>query len=240
MRRPNLGILLVMSLAVSACSSGASNQSTTSPTSPNPGPVATTTGHIGPIAELPQEERIAATFTLFSQGLPAADLIDQLGIALEAEISDPLPGDGPGWFSASETLQEQYTRVMAAEGESAIPAIRQRMASTDGTAGLWYLVALGYAGDDTIDSDLASAVASDPTPPVAMHLMKLVSERGIVEAVPMLKEYLTSDLQWQNTHVGGRPPIFPLRDQAAGALRSFGYTVYSDPDRPGVYEVIEP
>jgi len=233
--------ILLMSLALSACSSGASDQSTTSLTTPDLGAVATTAGPIGPISELPQEERIAATFALFSQGLPAADLVDQMGIALEAEISDPAPGDGPGWFSASETLQEHYTRVMAAEGESAIPAIRRRMASTDdGTAELWYLVALGYAGDDTIDTDLASAVESDPTPPVAMHLMELVAKRSIVEAIPMLKEYLTSDLQWKNTHVGGRPPIFPLRDQAAGALRNLGYTVYSDPDQPSVYAVIEP
>lgn len=232
--------IILMSFTLAACSGGASDQSTTSLTTPGSGPVATTSAPIGPIAELPPEDRMAATFVLFGQGLPAADLVDRLGTALESEVGNPVSGDGPGWFSASETLQEQYTRVMAAAGDSAIPEIRRRRANSAGTAELWYLVALGYAGDDTIDGDLASAVVSDPPPAVAMHLMQLVADRDIVEAVPVLREYLTSQLQWENSHVDGPPPVFPLRAQAAGALRNLGYTVYADPDRPGVYEVFEP
>lgn len=239
MTRPSAAIL-AMSFVLMACNSGAADQSTTSLTTPDPRPVATTTGPIGPLADLPPEERMAATFVLFEQGLPAADLVDRVGIALESEISDPVPGDGPGWFSASETLQEQYTRVMAAGGDSAIPEIRRRMANADGTAGLWYLVALGYAGDDTIDADLAAAIASDPPPAVAMHLMELVADRDIAEAIPVLEEYLTSQLKWENSHVEGPPPIFPLRAQAAGALRNLGHTVYADPAEPGRYEVFAP
>ena len=231
-------IVVLVSLAATACQSADSEIPSTSLITPSPD--VTTPVIIGPIAGLPVEDRMAATFTLFHQGLSAAALVDQLGVALEAEIGDPSSGDGPGWFNLSETLQEQYARVMAAEGEAAIPEIRRRMVGTEGTAYVWYLVALGYAGDDTIDADLTSALDSHPTPPVAMHLMELAASRGLLETVPTLREYLTNDLQWENQHVKGPPPLFPLRAQAAGALRRLGYTVYADPDRPGVYGVIEP
>lgn len=238
MSRRLLVILTIVGLAVGACRGADSDVPSTSVTASNP--EVTSPNYTGPIADLPPEDRMAASFALFRQGLPAKDLVDQLGGALEAEIDDPTAGDGPGWFTISESLQEQYTRMMAVGGEPAIPEIRRRMAASGGTARLWYLVALGYAGDDTIDAELVSALNADPTPPVAMHLMELVGIRSLTEAVPALTEFLLNDDIWFNSHVGGQGPIFPLRDNAAGALRHLGYVVYSDPDQPSVYAVMEP
>ncbi len=189
------------------------------------------------IVELPAGERLAATYRLFEEDPPATRLVAELGDALDAEASSPTPGLGRTWFSASEELLQAYATGMGVPG--AIPGLRARLNEATPAARPWYVITLGYAGDEEIDSEIVSLLRSRPDPAIAIHLINLAGLHGIPDSVPALENYLADEFQVQKVDVPGSPVSYPLRDEAAGALRRLGYTVYALPDRPGEYEVFD-
>ncbi len=228
-------VVVLAALLVAACGR-ADDRAVTTSEGPSSSTVTTAPDPVVPLREVPVERRLGAAVTLGRLDLTPREAVDQLGEVLEEETSSPSSGPGFGWYDYSETLQETYMAVMVALGPEAVPEIERRVERAEGVARAWYVIALGYLGEP-VDDELLALLDDPPSPPVAAQVMELVGRRRLEEAVPALLTYLENDFSFEDPHRPGRPPDYPLRDHAAAALRTFGYTVYSPPDRPFDYEV---
>lgn len=229
--------LVALLLVLSACSS-TEEPAITAAEAPPSSPLTTTVPPAMPLVEVPPERRLGAVYALAEADLAVPEAVEQLDVALKAELSSPSEGPRFGWFDYSETLQEAYMAALVALGPDAVPEIERRARSVDGRARAWYVIALGYLGED-VDDELITLLEDPPSRPVAAHVIEVVGRLGLEEAVPALAAYLDDDYSFQDPHRPGQPPDYPLRDIAAAALRRLGYTVYSPPERPWEYEVVE-
>lgn len=227
--------LVALLLVLSACSS-TEDPAITAAEAPPSSPVTTTALPVLPLVEVPSERRLGAAYALADADMPVAEAVEQLGMALEAELSSPSSGPSFGWFDYSETLQEAYVAVMVQLGAEAVPLIEGRIGSADPVSHGWYVIALGYLGEP-VDDELMALLSDPPSRPILVHAMELAGRRALEEAVPVLTEYLKDDYSFQDPHRPGRPPDYPVRDVAAAAFRRMGYVVYSPPERPWDYEM---
>ena len=232
--RRSVAVAVSFVVVVSAC--GSSEQE---PAEPTTVPAVVEAEAARPLADLPPRERLGGAYRIVEAGLPPAEAVSQLGDVLQAEVAEPSPGRRFGWLEYSETLQEAYMAAMVGLGPDAVPEIRRRAATADGVVRAWYVVALGYLGED-VDEDLLALLADPPSRPVAAHVMELAGRLRLEAAVPMLEDYLRDDYSVQDPHRADRPPDYPMRDHAAAALRELGFAVASDRDRPGEYRVVAP
>ncbi len=229
-------VVALAALLVAACGRGDDRGVTTTSRGPSSSTATAAPDPVVPLREVPAERRLGAAYALVQGDVPAGEVIDQLGSALEEETSSPSSGPSFGWYDYSETLQETYMAVMVALGPEAVPEIERRIESADPVSQGWYVVALGYLGEP-VDAELLALLSDSPTRPILVHAMELAARRELEEAVSVLTEYLKDDYVMQDLHRSGGPPSYPVRDVAAGALRRMGYVVYSPPERPWDYEL---
>lgn len=202
----------------------------------------TATTRVPPEAALDDPDplvRYQATYEMVGDDeVPTPELVEMLGDALAAELATPSQGDSGSWFTFSETLARGYATGMASRGAESVPEIRKRLQGTAGPARDWYLLALGYAGDESVAPDLISLLDSSSAA-VQVQAIDLVGGFGYEGAVPVLRDLLGHPLCVENPHLPGSDCRYPVRDEAAAALRKLGYTVYTDPAGEGTYRVIE-
>lgn len=196
------------------------------------------------IADLSPDERLVVVYGLWDEAVETDIVWEVLADALDAEAANPTPGDDPSWFSATQVLMQAYATGLPVD-EYTLEMARERMRNAPEAARPWYLVAIGYAwldgmvDDPAVEGEIVDALAGDPDPAVAMHLMNLVGELGLIEATDTLTAYLDDPLAYSPDDLPDAPPRYPLRDAAAGALRRLGHTVYVPPDQPGTYVLVD-
>ena len=184
-------------------------------------------------------DRYAAAYELIGDpDVKTGDLVEQLGAALVGELAAPSEGSSESWFTFSESLARAYTTGLGSPGADAIPDLRRLLDNTDGPARAWVVLALGYAGDESAAPDLAELL--DSSPAVQVQAIDLLGQFGYTEVIPELRALLDDPLSVENPHLPDADPRYPVRDEAAAALRKLGLTVYTDPATPGTYQVIEP
>jgi len=195
-------------------------------------------------SDLSPELRFSMVYELWNEVVESDIVFDLMTAALDAEAEDPTPGATATWFSESQVLMQAYGTSIPVD-EYTYDQVRSHMASAPPAAQPWYLVAIGnslaegYLEDPSVGPAIVTTLADHPDPAVAMHLMNLVGRLGLVDATDTLVAFLDDPLSFTDPERPERPPDFPLRDGAAGALRALGRTVYQPPDQPGTYVLFD-
>jgi HEAT repeat protein len=168
--------------------------------------------------------------------IPAARRAELLLAGLEREIARPtdslrFPG---GYLPSSSTFRLQFMRVIESLGPDAVGPARTAAERSSLEAREWMLLARAGAGDVDAAPSLRELLKNSRSPTVRMTAARLLGRLGDRSAIPELRTALAdpftavadqSDLRIQSSS------FYPVREQAAGALRSLGINVQRSGDR---------
>jgi len=173
-------------------------------------------------------QRLAAAWSLpgrddLSLKTRAALLVE----GLEGELAAPTE-DAPlkdTYLPASALVRLHYTRVLSELGPAAIPALRAQLDSASSGAREHLLVALAYAGDGDVLPQVRELVTQAVDPIVRMDAARALGQAGDQDAVSQLQAALADPYVVTAVDDLGAYTIYPVREQAAGALRALGMAV---------------
>ncbi len=173
-------------------------------------------------------QRLAVASRLPDRGdVPLEARVGYLVEALDREIIEPTGGSAPAnsYLPASSLLKLHLTRALTELGPDAIPELRKAAADASGELQSHLLIALAYLGDQQAVPQVRDLVtgASDPT--VRMDAARALGQAGDADAIPQLETALQDDYVVTGTGDLGPYTLYPVREQAAGALRALGMTV---------------
>ncbi len=167
--------------------------------------------------------------------IPTARRAELLLAGLEREIARPtdslrFPG---GYLPSSSTFRLQFMRVIESLGPDAIGPTRTAAERSSLEAREWMLLARAGAGDVDAAPSLRELLKNSRSPAVRMTAARLLGRLGDRSAIPELRTALgdpftaaadQSDLRLQPSS------FYPVREQAAGALRMLGVNVQRSGD----------
>jgi HEAT repeat protein len=173
-------------------------------------------------------ERLSAVWSLPERGdLSVETRAGLLVEGLEEELAAPAQ-DAPlkdSYLPASALLRLHFTRVLSELGPEAIPALRAQLDGASGAAREQLLVALAYAGDEDVLPQVRELVTQAADPVVRMDAARALGQAGDEDALPQLQAALADPYVVTAQDDLGTYTIYPVREQAAGALRALGVTV---------------
>lgn len=178
-------------------------------------------------AESWQRRMAAAHAPVGRDDIPIEERVVMLADALRREIADPStepPPDG-SYLSVEGMMRLRLVRSLGAQGEDAIPVLRQHAQDASGATRDSYLIALGYLGDASVAPDLREALRSSPDPVIRMDAARALGALGDREAIPVLKDALADPYVAEAESSLGAYHVYPVREQAAGALVALGVSV---------------
>jgi len=179
------------------------------------------------------ETRMAAAHAVPGRDdIPLQNRVDMLSDALAREVDQPSGEPQPDhtYLSAAGMLRVRLTRSLGDLGGSAAKMLRQRASDAQGDARASYLVALGYMGEKDVAPELRDALQSSPDPVVRMDAARVLGILGDREAIPALQAALADPFVAEGRDSLGTYSLYPVREQAAGALHAMGVTVERDGD----------
>ena len=148
--------------------------------------------------------------------------------AVEREVAEPTPGPPPygTYLSRSEWLTFHYTRALGELGPEALEPVRRAVAEETGELRARALLALGYAGQREVVLDLREVLRTSQDGELRTDAAYLLGRLGAREAIPDLRQALTDPYRVTvESHHGRTRELYPVRDQALGALEELGLTV---------------
>jgi HEAT repeat protein len=168
--------------------------------------------------------------------LPAARRAELLLAGLKREIARPtdslrFPG---GYLASSSTFRLQFMRVIEGLGSDAIGPARSAAEESSAEAREWMLLARAGAGDADAVTSLRELLKSSRSGAVRMTAARLLGRFRDRSAIPELRTALgdpfaapadQSDLRTRSSF------FYPVREQAAGALRALGVKVQRSGDK---------
>jgi HEAT repeat protein len=137
----------------------------------------------------------------------------------------PLPGS---YVPMTSLIRLQYLRVIGDLGTGATAVARASIRRTTGEAREWAILALGEAGAREAVPQLREVLRTSRHGEVRMTAARLLGALQAREAIPELRAALTDPFTAtvsSDAHGGPRSPFYPVRGQAASALKKLGLTV---------------
>jgi len=159
-------------------------------------------------------------------GVPAEDRAALLVESIKNEIGvkDPARVNG-SYLGISEIIRLQLTRKLG-EMSSADPRLlRDQLDDASGAARDHLLISLGYAGDREVAGELRRLLAEASDPLIRMDAARVLGLLEAQEARPELESALTDPYQVRFRDSLGEAEIYPVREQAAGALKRLGVPI---------------
>lgn len=196
-----------------------------------PTPDAATLGRA--LAEGDWDTRLAAAHAVPGRNdIPLQSRVDMLADALAQEVDQPSGEPQPDhtYLSAAGMLRVRLTRSLGNLGDDAVEMLRQRAADAEGDARLSCLIALGHMGDEEVAPELRDALRSSQDPVIRMDAARVLGILGDREAIPALRAALADPFVAEGRDSLGTYTIYPVREQAAGALHALGVTLERDGD----------
>lgn len=178
------------------------------------------------------ETRLAAAHAVPErEDIPLPDRVTVLADAVQREVEQPSAEPQPdhSYLPVSGVVRLRLARSLGALGDDAIALLRDRAAAAEGDVRYSYLIALGYLGDRDVAPELGDALqSSDPV--IRMDAARVLGLLGYREAIPALQAALEDPYVSEGEDSLGTYTIYPVREQAAGALEALGVTVERDGD----------
>lgn len=164
--------------------------------------------------------------------VPLQTRVDMLADALAREVDQPTGEPQPDhtYLPAAGMMRIRLTRSLGDLGDKATAMLRARAAEEEGDVHLSYLIALGYMGDVEVAPALRDALQSSGEPVIRMDAARVLGLLGDDEAIPALQAALEDPYVAEGRDSLGSYRIYPVREQAAGALQALGVTVARDGD----------
>ncbi|MCJ7736731.1 MAG: HEAT repeat domain-containing protein, partial [Anaerolineae bacterium] len=128
-------------------------------------------------------------------------------------------------------------RALSELGPAAISALREAADGASGEVREHILVALVYAGDREAVPHTRELVTQASSPAVRMDAARALGQAGDLEAIPQLAAALQDSYVVTGEDDLGAYTMYPVREQAAAALRALGVTVERLGD--GAFEIGE-
>lgn len=179
------------------------------------------------------ETRMAAAHAVPQRlDIPLPDRVAMLSEALEREISQPSAEPQPdhSYLPVSGVVRLRLVRGLGSLGDDALAMLRDRAAEAEGDARASYLIALGYLGDKQVVAELCDVVQESEDPVLRMDAARVLGLLGNRQAIPALQTALADPFVSEGRDSLGTYSIYPVREQAAGALKLLGVAVERDGD----------
>lgn len=171
--------------------------------------------------------RLEAARSLPDRGdIPVKQRVDLLVGALEGELEiadESMPDQA--YLPVSGVRRLQYTRALGELGDDAVSALRQIVAETEGEVRDHAILALGYLGQRDVIPDLITLLRESESVVIRMDAARVLGALDAKEAIPDLIAALEDDYLAYGRDSLGEYTIYPVRDQAAGALGAMGIEV---------------
>jgi HEAT repeat protein len=216
-------------LALSQPRPGATPRSPPSP--PPPASLPSASALASTLHDSSWQARLAAVNALRDRSdIPAPQRTELLLAALSREIAQPtesLPFPG-SYLPSASIFRLQILRVLEGLGPDGVPVARQAAEGASGETREWILLAQAGVGDLQSSLPLGQLLRTSQDGTVRMTAARLLGRLGDRAAVPGLKAALqdpfTATTADDDTDV---PPhsFYPVREQAAGALKALGVRV---------------
>lgn len=184
-------------------------------------------------------ERLAAAFTIARRkDISAAQRIQLVSGALEREIASPTTAPPPegAYLSTGGIIKLELTRSLGEIGSEGFEPLRRIASSAQGELRDRAVLALGFGGDTGVSTQLRALLRGSGDAEIRMAAAHLLGKLKSKDAADDLKAAL-QDTYRVSTSGTGTPTIYPVREQAAGALLALGIKVERGAN--GEFKVIE-
>ncbi|MHB0875875.1 MAG: HEAT repeat domain-containing protein [Anaerolineae bacterium] len=188
-----------------------------------------------------QDRQAVAQLLPTRTDIAASERAEMLLAAVATEVYGPIEADAPNgaYLSASSLLRLSYTRSLGALGPDALAALREAMASETPAVAERAVLALGYAGDRSVLPQLRALLTDTDDGDVRMLAAFLLGELRDRDAIPALQQALEDGYSvYYEGDADVAVTLYPVREQAFGALRKLGIEVQRLED--GSYAVRQP
>jgi HEAT repeat protein len=220
-QRPDLATLLA---EVRAARSTPTAEGTPAPT---PTPDANALADTLASGEVPYRLSIARTLA-GRDDIPVERRAEMLVAALAAEVAAPsteAPRIRDTYLSADGVLRLALVRGLAELGAEALPTVRQAAEGATGVAREHLLVARAYLGDAEAFPAVREVLRDSGDPVARMDAARALGVAGDAEAIPDLVGALEDPYRVEARDSLGAYTIYPVREQAVGALDTLGVAV---------------
>ena len=152
---------------------------------------------------------------------PAARLAPIL-VRLRREVSSPSRVIGSGYLSPEVFVRCQLLLAISYIGPPAVGALRRERALPDAGAELrkWLLLALGMAGDGSVQNDLKALVTSEPDRYVRVLAIHAYSGAAQRDSLPFLESLLGDTTVSEYGDVKGKN-VFLIRNAASSDIHKW-------------------
>jgi len=164
--------------------------------------------------------------------IPAPERVRMLAAALSAEVESPSEGATvrDNYLQDGQVLRLVLTRSISQVGERGLDAARKAASEAEGIAREHLLVALVYMGDKDALPEVRALVTDAADPVVRMDAARALGEARDKLAREALIQALQDDYLVHGADSLGEFDIYPVREQAAGALNKLGVKVSRQAD----------
>lgn len=243
-------VLLLAVLFMTGCSREEAEQSTspevaqeaTETTVPTPAPAPSTAEEIEEALQDkdPGRRLVAARSLPAREDIPAAERTEILLAVLGKEIAEPTAGPAPygTYVSTTDWLRYHYTRTLGELGPESIEILQQAAVGDNREARERAILSLAYARQQEIVPDLRELLRTSSNGEVRSDAAYLLGRLRAREAIPELKKALEDSYKVIMENRERSFELYPVREQALGALEELGLTVELADD--GLFRVVEP
>ena len=194
---------------------------------PTPTPDANALADTLASGEVPYRLSIARTLA-GRDDIPVERRAEMLVAALAAEVAAPsteAPRIRDTYLSADGVLRLALVRGLAELGAEALPTVRQAAEGATGVAREHLLVARAYLGDAEAFPAVREVLRGSGDPVARMDAARALGVAGDAEAIPDLVGALEDPYRVEARDSLGEFTIYPVREQAVGALDALGVAV---------------
>lgn len=220
-QRPDLATLLA---EVRAAQSTATSEPAPAPT---PTPDADALARTLEGDEVPYRLSIARTLAQ-REDIPVERRAEMLVTALAAEAAAPstdAPRIRDTYLTPDGVLRLGLVRGLSELGAGALPTVRQAAEGANGVAREHLLVARAYLGDTEAFPAVREVLRASGDPVARMDAARALGVAGDREAIPDLVQALEDPYRVEARDSLGEFTIYPVREQAVGALDALGVAV---------------
>ncbi|UCF36627.1 MAG: HEAT repeat domain-containing protein [Acidobacteriota bacterium] len=173
------------------------------------------------------EDRLAAVGQMKTRDdIPSGERIEILAEALahEVTIQDPLRAEG-SYLSATDIVRVHLTRDLGELGRDARETLRESLDQASGEARDRLILALGHAGDQSVSAEILKLLEGSENVAIRMEAARVLGLLDYREAIEALERALEDPAVVSAQGHLRSYTIYPVREQAAGALLRLGVQV---------------
>lgn len=150
-------------------------------------------------------------------------------------VAPPVMGS---YLSLGALIKLELAEALGHEGPEATRILREAAAGASGETREWIGIALAFAKVPESASELRGLLRTSASGDVRQAAASLLGELHNREAIPELRRALEDPyhVEIDESDLGRRVTIYPVREEAAGALEALGLTIERTDDRFRVVE----